>query len=580
MMGRLRILVVTGAAAALVAETPAAATISKHAEPAFTKATSNTWWFGYQTGSASERYCFYWRAGNGPFNAHGCSGIAAANTSGNLSVQRTGLSSGQTYAVAADQYVSDGSGGWIFYPCAGTGQCTSTTTIDLTQPSSAVTLAGGAQYTRDATLPIRIDYADALSPPWPGPNGVAFTYGCLARGGPCAQPPSAANGWAWHQACSQPVWTGAGGLTSRFDCQWDLSAQADGRYHYCVTQADSALPDNPNGPNQFGATADQANLSAVACDDTTLDRGAPSVSASASATSVTTGELVTFTAAASDSLSGLSGAYTWTFGDNTAPASGSSTSHTYTQPGTYVAKVATTDGAGNAGEGTVTITVAAPPPPPDGGQPAGDAGGGGQTAPPPDAATTTASGGGTTTSDGGTTTTGGTSGATPTSTTTVVREIQTTAVGGTQRVTLARALQVLAPRRYRPRGRRPRLVLALTARTAGRAQVVLLRRTRIVATRTARLGRPGTYAVRLRLPRRPRPGTYRLRVTFTPAGARRATTRTVKLRVLGPRRRARRATVHAARSAPPPPFDASSDGGRAMHEAGGGRSIRAAAAGR
>ena len=102
----------------------------------------------------------------------------------------------------------------------------------------------------------------------------------------------------------------------------------------------------------------------------------PSVTATADLTSVVAGQAVTFGASASDATSGVSGAYDWDFGDGTAHGTGAAPVHVYAQPGTYVARAATTDGAGNSGNGTVTIAVA---PAPGGGTPGGGSTGGGST---------------------------------------------------------------------------------------------------------------------------------------------------------------------------------------------------------
>ncbi len=83
----------------------------------------------------------------------------------------------------------------------------------------------------------------------------------------------------------------------------------------------------------------------------------PTVTPHASATTVSVGQLVNFSTTASDTLSGVSGQYNWTFGDNTGSATGATPAHTYTQAGVYQATVATTDGAGNQGHGNIAITV-------------------------------------------------------------------------------------------------------------------------------------------------------------------------------------------------------------------------------
>lgn len=81
---------------------------------------------------------------------------------------------------------------------------------------------------------------------------------------------------------------------------------------------------------------------------------APSVIATASATTGAAPLTVTFTASVSNGLAPFS--YAWTFGDG-ATGSGASASHTYSQPGTYAAKVVVTDGRTNSASDTVTVTV-------------------------------------------------------------------------------------------------------------------------------------------------------------------------------------------------------------------------------
>ena len=121
-----------------------------------------------------------------------------------------------------------------------------------------------------------------------------------------------------------------------------------------------------------------------------LDRVAPTVVANASATTVTVGQLVNFSATASDATSGISGGYTWVFGDNTPNGAGPNVSHTYTVPGTFNVSATISDGAGNAGVGNRVITVnpgsggnPPPPPPPPGGGPPPPPPPGGNPPPPP-----------------------------------------------------------------------------------------------------------------------------------------------------------------------------------------------------
>ena len=88
-----------------------------------------------------------------------------------------------------------------------------------------------------------------------------------------------------------------------------------------------------------------------------LDRGPPTIGITASDTTPATGDLVTFSATASDALSGMSGPFTWDFGDNTASKQGSNITHTYGSPGTYHVQVAGHDGAGNEGSAAVNLVV-------------------------------------------------------------------------------------------------------------------------------------------------------------------------------------------------------------------------------
>ncbi len=114
--------------------------------------------------------------------------------------------------------------------------------------------------------------------------------------------------------------------------------------------------------------------------------------------------------------------------------------------------------------------------------------------------------------------------------------------GGTQRSDLGR-LDVIAPKRFR--AGRTSLVLAVTAERAGRLSVALLKGSSIKAKKAATFGGAGTFSLKLRVPRRLAAGSYRLKLTFTPKGAGRAVTRTLKLTVVAAKKKAakRSATV-------------------------------------
>jgi plastocyanin len=304
----------------------------------------------------------------------------------------------------------------------------------------------------------------------------------------------------FNDACSVPL--GGAKKVTYFNCDEDLSGAGlgDVPVTFCVIAADAAIPDNPNGANQ-GANASQANLSARVCDSIQLDRTAPQVAITPSATTVYTGDLVQLDVAASDATSGLSGAYAWAYGDNTAAGAGEHTSHSFTQPGTYEVKVSTKDGAGNETTAAKVITVNArttpdpkpsPSPSPSPGPSSSPAG---SPSPGPSPAPSPSTGGG----------------STPTQVTTVA------------------GLEVTAPRRVTAKTRS--VAVALTADTPGKAALALVRSGKVHAQGTATIAAAGTVGYKLRLPRKLKAGAYQLKISFTPAGAATATTRTVKLTI-------------------------------------------------
>ena len=274
---------------------------------------------------------------------------------------------------------------------------------------------------------------------------------------------------------------------------------------FCARAADQAVPDNPASNNQLAQPASSANISDASCGSVILDRTPPSTSATASATTVKVGDLVNFSAASSDPISGTSGQYTWVFGDNTANGSGANTSHTYTQQGTYVAKVSTTDGAGNTGEGTQTITVN---PPATGG---GSGGSGGTITPPPDNKSIGNQTGG----------------------------------GGVQETTFA-GLGVVAPKSFTMKKGRRKLPLALTSAGPGRLTVALALGRKVVARGAATFTRAGRFGFKLKLPAKMKPGKYKLKIGFKPAGATKTVTQTLTIKFKGAKKpRASRAAVHS-----------------------------------
>lgn len=531
--GRMRRLLMWSAVVAalwtVVTAAPAGAVVGSFAEPTYTKTASNNyfWWSwtavdGFTGGGATDyRYYLCMRTykdgvlvedyiANNPPGSANC---FAARTSS------TGARSGTayTYPFTSSTVLGEGSTykqcltGYSFYFTSwlvDPGWACSSTTVDRSKPQIATSIDGTADYTNDARLKLHIDYWDAISPPWYGSNQRASNWTCLSAGAPCT--PSLAAAPDPNCSVAQAGW-GSLAKINQFDCAADVSAQADAKYYFCARAADWALPDNPLDSNQFKATSDQANVSDVSCGWVTLDRKPPSVSVSLSATTAAVGQLVTASASASDAVSGTGGTYAWTFGDNTAGATGAtgaSATHTYTQPGTYQIAATTTDGAGNTGAGTATITV----------QPATPGSPGPTPTPAATPAPTPGSGSGNSPS----------SGVTPG---TISRSaVSTQAGGGSTQTSNLPKLRVIAPKTFRS-GRRY-MLLGVTAQAKGALRVVLRKGSKTIASKTATIGRSGGWGLKLNVPKRLAAGRYTLTLKWTPAGATRTSTTTLKVKVL------------------------------------------------
>src|SRR5215210_7995821 len=401
MRTRLLCLAVLGCTTVLAQPAAAQVQPAGTGEPLYTNSAQNTQFFEWPAqGSGIDAYQVQYRyyANNAevasPTVNYGTSaGSAWANWSGVASLQHGGQ-----YGICAQgrySFTNDS----LFFPDGPNSCSTGTmlgrrayTTIDRSKPTAAITLGGGAQYTKSAQVALKVDFSDDVAGPFPA-NFVCFQFG----GGPSGLC-DAANGfvYGYNAACSVPA---SGGKSTRFDCTADYGSGAnpapDGPVWACVRAADAAIPDNPSSANQ-SASADKANLSDPSCDGVVLDRTAPTAAIGASATTVKVGDLVSFQAQATDATSGVGPQSSWTWGDNTAGGQGAAASHTFTQAGTYEVRLTVADNAGNTATAAKVIAVQAP------------AGGG----------TTTNGGGGTTTTGGGTTTTGGgtttTGGGTPT----------------------------------------------------------------------------------------------------------------------------------------------------------------------
>lgn len=375
----------------------------------------------------------------------------------------------------------------------GTYVVCATTTIDRSRPTISVNLANGQPVTNSLAIPIRINYQDSISPPWPGPGGTASNWVCWTAGtAPCT--PTEVSSY-----CGVPAV--ANSLVTAFNCQ--LNVPGEGHYTVCAVSADSGIPDSPSVPWNGSANSQNANLSLPACASVLVDTTGPAVTASANAVNVTVGQLVTFSATASDPA-GTSGAFTWDFGDNTTPRSGASTTHTYTQAGTFVARATTNDGLGNPGTGTVTITVtvptggAAPLPPLPGAGPGTVV----VVTPPGSPALTR----------GQVKVSGAVLAVAPTS----AAAVSTAAGGGGTRVAVLGTLRITAPKLFTVG--RLRLPTTVTLRKPGSVSVTLLRGTKKIATGTLTVTKAGTAGLALKVPKTLVPGAYTIRVIHRRAG--------------------------------------------------------------
>jgi plastocyanin len=476
----------------------ARAGVGAYAEPGFTKTTTNSWFFTYTPipgpGPTQEYFVCFTLRRNGVViePSNGTNGPGSQNCSGNI--YGTGAS-GETGAIQPDagdlpmtvgatyeMCISDFRWNGAIYQSGGLSACQSTT-IDNTKPQIETFVNGTDVYTRSLTIQIHINYADLIAVPFPA------NFGCLALGGGCTVTPAT----QYAAGCSVPnvplnALNGAARNNS-FDCSTTLASNTpDGVVAFCAQAADAAIPDNPASHNQ-AQPASSANLSDPSCGSVILDRTPPSASITASATTVKVGDLVNFGAQSSDVTSGTSGQYTWVFGDNTPNGAGANTSHTYTQPGTYEAKLSTTDNAGNPGEGTQVITVN---PPASGG---GTGGTGGTITPPPTNNSINNESGG----------------------------------GGTQETTVG-SLEVLAPKKFKIRKGHRKLPLALTSSAAGRLTVALALGRKVVARGGATFMRAGIFGFKLKLPAKMKPGKYKLKISFKPTGSTKALTKTLGIR--------------------------------------------------
>jgi PKD domain-containing protein len=341
--------------AALVVAAPAAAdvTVEGTGEPAFTNSTNNTQWIRWQAPEGNDGYRLHARYYRDNVQVHeftwtvGASGTTWIDWSGVATLEhgrQYGICVTGEFSLPNDSlWFSDGPNS-----CSnGTNEGKrSYTTIDRSKPSVSVAAAGGADFTKQETIPVSIGFQDDVA----GPNPANFV--CVAAGtDPCS-------GLQYLSDCSVP---GGPGKSTTFNCGVDASELPDGPVTVCAIAADAAVPNNPSSANQT-ASATQANLSTSQCDTVVLDRQGPTLAVNASKTVVLVGEQVSLSPQASDSGAGLdASASRWEFGDGASAMTGGATTHSYDQPGTYVVSFHTRDKAGNESTAEKSITVQAPP---------------------------------------------------------------------------------------------------------------------------------------------------------------------------------------------------------------------------
>ena len=539
-MRRAAILLLALVAAASAAPARASTSVAGTGEPAFTNTTTNTQFIGYNRFSSYYTFRPYYSyyvgtGGTNVFNEYG-GYIGAADTAstGTLFANWQGvvepLLSGQYYGICVTgRYAFSGSPefpesqsscgeGIISGKRAGT-------TIDRSRPVvSGVAVEGTATYTNKTTLALSGLYSDTISPPWPA------VYICTKEN---VDPASACNGvtYEYNSFCSN-AGGGASTVNNPFSCGYTVGqGSPDGPVTFCALAADASVPDVPGGADQFaGLTSSSANRSDPSCGYVIVDRAAPQLAITGGGTTATVGALQSLSASASDPPagispgSGLTGAYTWNWGDNTPTSSGVNASHTYTQAGTFQVTLTGADNAGNSASATRAITVTAPPA--GGGTTGGGTTGGGTT------------GGGTTTGSGGTVTSAPTSQE-------IAKQVGGSGSGATQ-TTSAGTLDVLTAKNVRISAKLKTLPLAVTSEQAGEATFALIRAGRIVSQAGLKITKPGSLGFKLKLPKRLKAGVYRLKITFRATGAVKASARTVRLTFSGPKRAKKSARAAAA----------------------------------
>jgi PKD repeat protein len=126
-----------------------------------------------------------------------------------------------------------------------------------------------------------------------------------------------------------------------------------------TTVAGSAASHVYSTPGTYNVTVtvtDDAGASSTTSAPMTITNRAPAAKISMSTTSVYTNTAVMFSSSGSSDPDGIIASTGFDFGDGTS-AVGTSVSHAYVKPGTYIAKVTVTDNLGASSSASATITV-------------------------------------------------------------------------------------------------------------------------------------------------------------------------------------------------------------------------------
>lgn len=361
----------------LLVPSAARASVDVKNEPSATKSSANYWYLNWSVpGSSNSANAFIrWTLRSGADLVMTSDTDCLANCSGEQSpaggsesIMVPGLTDGARYSMCAELYRYGTSGTpSIDRDCIG-----GVTRIDTSPP--VVAKFGFASFATDdlptyvtngnQAFPVRIWYEDLVSPPWPS-NSLKVTFKNYA------DVAYYSSDWYRSSSCSNAWQVKAlneGWIHWDFSCTFNPQTYArdngialqDGTIELSVRSADSAKPADENWAE---ASSSLANISSPTADVIFLDRAAPTIVASADATSPMFGQSVTFdSSGSSDQVSGLDPAgWSWNWGDGAPGATTASATHTFFMGGPHTVTLTGKDNVGWAKSTTLLIDVIGPP---------------------------------------------------------------------------------------------------------------------------------------------------------------------------------------------------------------------------